>query len=57
MPENPPDFLNDLLPLTPDVRAERLAELKRLFPDLFTNEGRLNPDELHKSFSRSSGMT
>jgi adenine-specific DNA-methyltransferase len=40
--------MNDLLPLTPDVRAGRLAELKRLFPDLFTNEGRLNPDELRQ---------
>lgn len=43
-----PESLNDLLPTTPDVRAERLAELKRLFPDLFTNEGRLNPDELRQ---------
>ncbi len=40
--------LSDLLPLTPDVRAERLATLKQLFPDLFTNEGRLNPDELRQ---------
>jgi adenine-specific DNA-methyltransferase len=48
MPEHPPTTLNDLLPLTPGVRAERLAELKRLFPDLFTNEGRLNPDELRQ---------
>ncbi|MCH7225660.1 site-specific DNA-methyltransferase [Haloferula sp. A504] len=40
--------LDDLLPTTPDLRAERLAELKRLFPDLFTNEGRLNPDELKR---------
>ena len=38
--------LNDLLPTTPDGMEERLTELKRLFPDLFTNEGRLNPDEL-----------
>jgi adenine-specific DNA-methyltransferase len=48
MPEEPPATLSDLLPLTPDGRAERLAELKRLFPDLFTNEGRLNPDELRQ---------
>jgi adenine-specific DNA-methyltransferase len=41
-----PETLNDLLPTTPDGREERLAELKRLFPDLFTNEGRINPDEL-----------
>ncbi len=40
--------INDLLPLSPDHNAERLAELKRLFPDLFTNEGRLNVDELKK---------
>ena len=44
----PEESLNDLLPTTPDLRAERLAELKRLFPDLFTNEGRLDPDELKR---------
>ena len=44
----PQESLNDLLPTTPDLRAERLAELKRLFPDLFTNEGRLDPDELKR---------
>jgi hypothetical protein len=33
-----PESLNDLLPTTPDLRQERLAGLKRLFPDLFTNE-------------------
>ena len=43
-----PTSLNDLLPTTPDLREERLAELKRLFPDLFTNEGRLDPDELKR---------
>lgn len=47
-PSFTPETLNDLLPVTPDGRAERLAELKRLFPDLFTNEGRLNPDELRQ---------
>ena len=47
-PSSTPETLNDLLPITPDGRAERLAELKRLFPDLFTNEGRLNPDELRQ---------
>lgn len=47
-PSTTPESLNDLLPITPDGRAERLAELKRLFPDLFTNEGRLNPDELRQ---------
>ena len=40
--------LSDLLPLSPDHNAERLAALKKLFPDLFTNEGRLNVDELKK---------
>jgi adenine-specific DNA-methyltransferase len=38
--------LNDLLPTTPDVQAERLAELKRLFPDLFDGEGQLKLDEV-----------
>ena len=45
---DPAEKLNDLLPLSPDHNAGRLAELKRLFPDLFTNEGRLNVDELKK---------
>lgn len=40
--------LNNLLPTTPDLRQERLDELRRLFPDLFTNEGRLDPDELKR---------
>lgn len=44
--EDPPGKYTDLLPKTPDGREERLAVLKNLFPDLFTNEGRLNPDEL-----------
>jgi adenine-specific DNA-methyltransferase len=33
---------------TPDLNAERLATLKRLLPDLFTAEGRINPDELRR---------
>ncbi len=33
---------------TPDLNKERLATLKKLFPDLFTVEGRVNPDELRK---------
>jgi len=41
-----PDTLASLLPHTPDFRAERLAELRRLFPDLFDGEGRLKPDDL-----------
>ena len=33
---------------SPDLNAERLATLKKLFPDLFSNEGRLNLDELKR---------
>lgn len=33
---------------TPDLNRERLDALKKLFPDLFSNEGRLNLDELKK---------
>ncbi|MFC1484966.1 site-specific DNA-methyltransferase [bacterium] len=33
---------------TPDLNKERLEKLKQLFPDLFTIEGKLNPDELKK---------
>jgi len=40
--------LNDLLPLLPDHNAERLDALKKLFPDLFSNDGKLNVDELKK---------
>jgi adenine-specific DNA-methyltransferase len=42
------ETLNDHLPLSPDHNAERLAALKKLFPDLFSNDGRLNVDELKK---------
>lgn len=38
--------LSDYLPTSPDVQAERLAELKRLFPDLFDGEGQLKLDEV-----------
>lgn len=38
--------VNDLMPTTPDLNAERLAKLKELFPDLFAENGTLNPDEL-----------
>lgn len=31
---------------TPDWRAERLAATKRLYPDLFTDEGKINPTEI-----------
>ncbi len=33
---------------TPDLNKERLETLKKLFPDLFTNEGKLNINELKK---------
>ena len=33
---------------TPDLLQERLARLKAEFPDLFTNEGKLNPVELQR---------
>jgi adenine-specific DNA-methyltransferase len=36
----------DLMPQTPDLRAERLAALRKLFPDLFDGEGRLQEKEL-----------
>jgi adenine-specific DNA-methyltransferase len=42
------ETLNDHLPLSPDHNAERLAALKKLFPDLFSNDGGLNVDELKK---------
>ncbi|MGI8466882.1 MAG: site-specific DNA-methyltransferase [Pyrinomonadaceae bacterium] len=38
----------NLMPNTPDLNAERLAALKELFPDLFTDEGNLNETELKK---------
>ncbi len=40
--------INDLMPLSNDFNKERLTALKSLFPDLFTNEGSLNADELKK---------
>lgn len=40
--------LNKKMMLTPDLNEERLNTLKQLFPDLFTVEGKLNPDELKK---------
>lgn len=33
---------------TPDLRAERIAELKRLIPEIFDGEGNLNEKELEK---------
>ncbi|MFA7230190.1 MAG: hypothetical protein WC071_02860, partial [Victivallaceae bacterium] len=40
--------LNIKLMQTPDLNQERLETLKNLFPDIFTVEGKLNPDELKK---------
>ncbi|MBS1649952.1 MAG: site-specific DNA-methyltransferase [Bacteroidetes bacterium] len=40
--------INDLMPLSNDWNKERLTQLKNLFPDLFTNEGKLNIDEIKK---------
>ncbi len=42
------ETVKDLMPYTPDLNAERLAKLKELFPDLFTDEGGLNETELKK---------
>jgi adenine-specific DNA-methyltransferase len=46
--------INDLMPLSNDWNKERLAQLKNLFPDLFTSEGKLNIDELKKVVDPSS---
>lgn len=40
--------LDKKLMQTPDLNKERFEKLKTLFPDIFTVEGRLNPDELKK---------
>ncbi len=42
------DNLKRVLMQTPNVNEERLATLKELFPDLFTLEGTLNPEEIQK---------
>lgn len=47
--------INDLMPNTPDLHAERLAKLRELFPDLITEDGLLNPDELKLLVDPSSG--
>ena len=38
----------DRMPATPDVNQERLEQLRALMPDLFTNDGALNPEELKR---------
>lgn len=40
--------ISDYMPLSHDWNKERLETLKKLFPDLFTNEGKLNINELKK---------
>lgn len=40
--------INDYMPLSNDWNKERLETLKKMFPDLFTNEGKLNINELKK---------
>lgn len=40
--------IKDRMPATPDVNRERLEQLRALMPDLFTNDGALNPDELKR---------
>ena len=41
--------INDFMPLSHDWNKERLETLKKLFPDLFNDEGKLNLDELKKA--------
>lgn len=36
------------MPTTPDINQERLDQLKKLMPDIFTNDGKINPIELQK---------
>ncbi|MEI7587333.1 site-specific DNA-methyltransferase [Runella sp.] len=43
------ESLNDYLPLSNDWNKERLDALQKLFPDWFTNEGKLNMDEIKKA--------
>jgi len=43
-----PDKILEKMPTTPDVNRERLEQLKTLMPDLFTNDGDLDPDELKR---------
>lgn len=47
------DF-DDTTPASPDHNAARLAEFKRLFPDLFTDEGQLDAKALQKLVNPSA---
>jgi len=40
--------MSDLMPNTPDLNRERLEQLKRLMPDLFTADDRLDLEELKR---------
>ncbi len=42
------DQIDDYMPLSADWNKERLETLKKLMPDLFTSEGKLNIDEVKK---------
>lgn len=42
------DKIQEKMPTTPDLNRERLEQLRALMPDLFTNDGALNPDELKR---------
>lgn len=46
--------INDYMPLSNDWNKERLETLKKMFPDLFTNEGKLNINELKKAVDPES---
>ena len=48
------DSIKDKMPLSPDHNAERLAKLKEMLPDIFTNEGKLNINELKKVINAES---
>lgn len=43
------DTYKNHIPLTPDGNAERLETLRQLFPDWFTQEGRLDINEVKKA--------
>jgi adenine-specific DNA-methyltransferase len=42
------ETIRDLMPETRDVNRERLAALKALMPEIFTDEGKINEAELRK---------
>ncbi len=46
--------IDEYMPLSNDWNKERLGKLKELMPDLFTNEGKLNSNELKKLIDPNS---